>query len=124
MWVFNLFLHSSQRKIFKGPSTREPRVVMNAMCSTTEKPQSINKRNNKIGDDHKYDDCGCVLLCWASPSSCHVLAANHTKMPWYKIWSVEQVKIRLVGPIKGAKDLFHGVYKPANKLRTEIWGRQ
>jgi hypothetical protein len=101
----------------------------------------LTSENDEIGDDHKYDDYGCVLLCWGSPSSCHVLAVNHIgrnidqelfwkklqmawndtrgrwrqKMPWYRIRSVEQVKIRLVGPIARAKDLFHGVYNPANK---------
>lgn len=95
---------------------------------------------------HENDDSGCVMLCWGSSSSCRVLAVNHIgpaidqelfwnklqtawyntrgrwrqNMPWYGIRSVKQVKIRLVGPDPKAKDLFYGVYQPADKaLETE-----
>jgi hypothetical protein len=37
------------------------------------------------------------------------------KLPWYRIRSVKQVAIRLAGPDPNTKDLFHGVYKPADK---------
>lgn len=102
--------------------------------------------NDSSGDDHKHEDSGCVLLCWGSSSSCRVLAVNHIgrtidqelfwkklqtawydtrgrwrqKMPWYGIRSVKRVEICLVGPDPKTKDLFYGVYQPADKaLETE-----
>jgi hypothetical protein len=97
----------------------------------------LTRENDGSGDD----DSGCVLLCWGGSSSCRVLAVNHIggsidqelfwkklqtawydtrgrwrqKLPWYRIRSVKQVEIRLVGPDPNAKDLFHGVYQPADK---------
>ncbi|KFY29419.1 hypothetical protein V493_02375 [Pseudogymnoascus sp. VKM F-4281 (FW-2241)] len=91
---------------------------------------------------HNDDDSGCVLLCWGSSYSCRMLAVNHIgssidqelfwnklqtawydtrgewrqKMPWYRIRNVKQVEIRLVGPDPNAKDLFYGVYQPADKF--------
>ncbi|PVH70646.1 hypothetical protein DL98DRAFT_540678 [Cadophora sp. DSE1049] len=99
-------------------------------------------QNDSSGDD----DSGCVLLCWGGSSSCRVLAVNHIggsidqevfwkklqrawydtrgrwrqKMPWYGIRSVKQVEIRLVSPDPNAKDLFLGVYQPADKA-LETW---
>jgi len=97
----------------------------------------LTRENDGSGDD----DSGCVLLCWGGSSSCRVLAVNHIggsidqelfwkklqtawydtrgrwrqKLPWYRIRSVKQVAIRLAGPDPNTKDLFHGVYKPADK---------
>ena len=97
----------------------------------------LTRENDSSGDD----DSGCVLLCWGGSSSCRVLAVNHIggsidqelfwkklqtawydtrgrwqqKLPWYRIRSVKQVEIRLVGPDPNTKDLFHGVFQPADK---------
>ena len=36
-------------------------------------------------------------------------------MPWYGIRNVKQIEIRLINPDPKAKDLFYGVYQPADK---------
>ncbi|KAH7311900.1 hypothetical protein BKA65DRAFT_574573 [Rhexocercosporidium sp. MPI-PUGE-AT-0058] len=106
----------------------------------------LTRENDGSGDDPKYDDSGCVLLCWGSSSSCHALAVDNIgrtidqelfwkklqtawyntrgrwrqKMPWYGIRRMKQVEIRLVSPDPKDKDLFHGVYQSVDKvLETE-----
>jgi hypothetical protein len=111
----------------------------------------LNSENDDSGDKHKRDDSGCVLLCWGSSSDCRALAVNHIErtidqklfwknlqtawyntrgrwrqiIPWYGIRSVKQVEIRLVGPDPKAKDVFHGVYQPADKVleseKQKLW---
>lgn len=108
--------------------------------------QRLTILKNLLRPITENDDSGCVLLCWGSSSSCHVLAVNHIgpaidqelfwnklqtawyntrgrwrqKVPWYGIRNVKQVMIRLVGVDPKAEDLLYGVYQPADKaLETE-----